>query len=465
MIRTISLGCFVCGLLLILYSLLYDYLFLSGSPGFGLAQKAMILSGFILLVFSKIVTVKAVNNRVKNVLSNKYVFRMFLIFVGIGLTFLLIEILFYLYFYPLIASKNEILKNEYNLLSSRINDKDLGFRIKHAEGLFDKNGFRNENIPNNTDIVAIGDSQTWGINVLRNDNWPTVLSELTGMSIYNMSVGGYGPVQYYKLFVHAINLNPKFVFIGLYFGNDFYDSYDSVYLINLIKKYKTNIELVDNNFIELESEDISKSLEEYRSLNNKSNSGVSLILNNIALFKMIHNYKINSCNNKSSNFAVAKGWAIINPTIAHYYHDSILCTIFMSKYRYLALNYKDPIINEGLNITENIMNDINKLGATHNIDIAFVLIPTKEKVYEDLVSVDNLEPNLQYEYLVNSEEIVRKRILSYCKLNNIKCIDTLASLKGALELDKPIYMKNHDGHPNKEGYAYIAKSVYKWLHQ
>src|SRR6267143_427695 len=104
-------------------------------------------------------------------------------------------------------------------------DPELGNRLAPNIVGLDSNGFRNDVVPTRADIVAIGDSQTWGVNADRQDAWPQQLAKLSGRSVYNMSLGGYGPVQYWVLTDRAQKFSPRIIIVGLYFGNDFYDTY------------------------------------------------------------------------------------------------------------------------------------------------------------------------------------------------------------------------------------------------
>ena len=59
-------------------------------------------------------------------------------------------------------------------------DDVLGHRIEPGSGGHDEWGYRNKNVPESSDIVAIGDSQTYGIGATSTDAWPAVLAEFTG---------------------------------------------------------------------------------------------------------------------------------------------------------------------------------------------------------------------------------------------------------------------------------------------
>ena len=86
--------------------------------------------------------------------------------------------------------------------------------------------FRNARRPETADIVCIGDSMTYGVIVPASESWPVILAKLSGESVYNMGLGGYGPIQYLYLLQNlAVKLRPRTVIVGFYFGNDFFDVY------------------------------------------------------------------------------------------------------------------------------------------------------------------------------------------------------------------------------------------------
>ena len=99
-------------------------------------------------------------------------------------------------------------------------DERLLYVLDTGLGDVDDSGFRNPAIPERVDIVAIGDSLTYGNNVFWRESWPYKLATMTGRSVYNFGVGGYSVYQYYQLFTQALKFRPKHVLIGLYVAND-----------------------------------------------------------------------------------------------------------------------------------------------------------------------------------------------------------------------------------------------------
>lgn len=89
----------------------------------------------------------------------------------------------------------------------------------------DDRGFRNPSALDSATVVALGDSHTYGSSVSSKETWPSILSARLGEDVYNMGLGGLGPAKNDVNLSIAIELNPKLIVFGLYFGNDFYDDF------------------------------------------------------------------------------------------------------------------------------------------------------------------------------------------------------------------------------------------------
>lgn len=107
--------------------------------------------------------------------------------------------------------------------SNRRAHQALGYTLAEDFAEADQFGFRNsEEVADSVrnDIVAIGDSHTYGYNVAATESWPGVLSARTGLSVYNYGMGGYGLLQYRYLFDEALQRAPTVVLVGLFLIND-----------------------------------------------------------------------------------------------------------------------------------------------------------------------------------------------------------------------------------------------------
>ena len=106
------------------------------------------------------------------------------------------------------------------LSSNREYDENIGFRASSKIPEIDKEGFRN---PPGTpkEIIAIGDSQTFGFNVRSASAWPPRLSQMIGKKIYNFGSGGYGLLTYHALLHLYRKPETKAALIALTPANDF----------------------------------------------------------------------------------------------------------------------------------------------------------------------------------------------------------------------------------------------------
>ena len=86
-------------------------------------------------------------------------------------------------------------------------DKQLLYRGNPLYVDADAAGYRNATRRAQSDIVALGDSQTYGPEN-RDDAWPFVLGKRLGRSVYNMALPAYGPLQSSAKVDEALQLKP-----------------------------------------------------------------------------------------------------------------------------------------------------------------------------------------------------------------------------------------------------------------
>jgi len=112
------------------------------------------------------------------------------------------------------------------LASNRVPDENIGFRSSQKIPGVDAAGFRNpEGMPK--EIVAIGDSQTFGFNVTSENSWPGFLSRDMGKPIYNFGTGSYGLISYHALLKLFLKPETSVAIVTLYPANDFEEFYAS----------------------------------------------------------------------------------------------------------------------------------------------------------------------------------------------------------------------------------------------
>ena len=90
-----------------------------------------------------------------------------------------------------------------------VSDPVLEYRLNPDLPDSDKAGFRNASLIESPFLIALGDSQTYGTGVSREESWPQQLASLSGQQTYNMGVPGYGPVQEFVLMNRAVTSRPR----------------------------------------------------------------------------------------------------------------------------------------------------------------------------------------------------------------------------------------------------------------
>jgi lysophospholipase L1-like esterase len=91
----------------------------------------------------------------------------------------------------------------------------------------DAHGFNNADPwPARADIVAIGDSLTFGYGVAPDEAWPAFIARaLPDTKVVNLGLIGAGPQQHLRVYeTFGVPLEPKILLVGFFVANDFWDA-------------------------------------------------------------------------------------------------------------------------------------------------------------------------------------------------------------------------------------------------
>jgi lysophospholipase L1-like esterase len=91
----------------------------------------------------------------------------------------------------------------------------------------DAHGFNNADPwPARAEIVAIGDSLTFGYGVAPDEAWPTLIARaLPDKTVINLGLIGAGPQQYLRVYeTFGVPLEPKILLVGFFLANDLWDA-------------------------------------------------------------------------------------------------------------------------------------------------------------------------------------------------------------------------------------------------
>ncbi len=327
----------------------------------------------------------------------------------------------------------------------------LGAVVETKTSGFDEWGFRNRAVPSKADIVALGDSHTYGNTAKMVESWPYVLGCLSKKKVYNMGLGGYGPNQYYYLLMNkALVLKPKIIVCGIYMGDDFENAFSITYGIDYWsflrrENYKdVNPYIWDKTAVSTPT--WHKKIRRWLS---RHSLIYRLVFHGPLLGKIKGNYQIEHASQLYDG-----GVSLIND-------DRNIKEAFLPGHLVSRLDPEDKRIKEGMRITFDLLKEMNEKCAQKYIQFVVVIIPTKEMVFSKFIEHNSKLPlNETINTLLNNERRVRKKLYQFLENNKISYVDTLLALRSKIK-EKLYCQSGIDMHPNKNGYKVIAEEVYR----
>jgi hypothetical protein len=333
-------------------------------------------------------------------------------------------------------------------------DGILGGVIEPGTGGFDAWGYRNRSVPESVDIVALGDSHTYGNTARMEESWPHVTGALTRRSVYNMGMGGYGPNQYFHLMTtRALGMKPAVVLCGLYMGDDFENAFAMTYGVEHWSYLRQQrFENIDAD-IWREPED-DKVLKDLR---------VWLSRNSVLYQVVVHGPVAGRLKGYIQLSRAAREPDPLTTTLIAE-NESIREAFRPAAIRdRLDLGRKE--IREGLRITKRLLQDMNEACRKSGCRFVVVVIPTKEMVFASYLERDSSIPlrGVISELLAN-ERAIRKELFAYFQAAGIRCVDTRPALERMA--GQGLYAQSdRDMHPGRNGYRVIAESVADYVNR
>lgn len=349
-----------------------------------------------------------------------------------------------------------ILKPSNYLQVEMIEDKVLG-RVpsiaSRAHG-FDAWGFRNPEVPKTVDIVAIGDSHTYGNTATMEDSWPYVLSQLSGRSVYDLAMGGYGPNQYYYLFkTKALSLKPSMIICGLYMGDDFENAFLITYGLNYWA-YLRELPPAKVNFDIWEAPPPP-------SLNKKIRLWLS---RNSVIYQLVFHGPIFGSEQgefqikHASTIYPGEGTSLVIP-------EKHIEEAFLPKGILRRLDQSSESVREGMRITFKLLSEMDKTCRENNIQFIVAVIPAKEMVFADYLEHNpSLPLHEVFDKLLPNAQLANEKTFKFLTDAGIRYVDTLPALREARE--HQLYARTAtDTHPNKNGYRVIGQAIFDALRE
>jgi len=356
-------------------------------------------------------------------------------------------------------------------------DARLGMRGNPAAPEHDDHGWRNAQRPARVEQVAIGDSQTYGDEVGREQAWPQRLAAHSGLRTYNLALGGYGPVQYLRLVDDALALAPERVLIGLYAGNDLADAYLAVHerglADELLPDAATRAELgaAANERGPLTAAWLATGAARRGRVKQALRQLGEPIVNHSRLFGLLHALvrvatprrpEKRTGSRRKSWEHYARRVADLDPALLLPVPAGRSGTILTPSARAAVLDASDPRVREGERIGLAAL-DAAARRCGERCRLIVVAIPTKELVFADAVSAQRMQPPRVYDRLVADERALWSRVREFLARRGIELVDSLPELRAALARGDDPYPPDWNGHPNDAGNDAIALAVLRAL--
>jgi hypothetical protein len=341
-------------------------------------------------------------------------------------------------------------------VSNKVNHEKLGHVMDVNMKEIDEHGFRNNILPS-IDVVALGDSHTYGFNVSSDNSWPKLLGRKLKKNVYNFGMGKYGILQYQYLLSKSIELNPEVILLGLYLPNDLMDVCDLVssnqYWASRAKEF-----YIDSNLCP----EIQKERHTSTEVTNKKKD-VSIrkwLKEKFATISIASEYYSRfSTLKKLENGKIINGLMINDKEI-----KTVIGFIGIIVHR-RNMNLNKPHIQMAYEFREECLTEAKKNTELNNIRFGVLFIPSKERVfYKYLMQMDYRVPKV-YKELVAFEDALKENISLFLENTGISFIDVLPDMENALLEYGQIYPIKDDGHPNEIGYQIYAESAFNLYQQ
>ena len=432
----------------------------SGYPGFGPLQIAGIIAGLVLMGLGAAIFAPASRRRLATWAGAPVALACF----GIGAGAVVAEV--GLRVLGGAAGETALFAVEMRELMEPIVNPVLEYRVAPNAAGHDANGYRNDIAPKRADIVALGDSWTWGINAKRSETWPAQLAGLTGRTVYNMGMGGYGPAQYWALLDEALVFRPTFVIVGLYLGNDIQNAEAVVYRRDAYVRFRNAGDRVTSRELERIVALQRRQAKDWQARHmaeiarTRLSGWTSLLLNYSATVRLMYQSGLwPGTTLKDLKFAAAKAWAAENPEYVSVLDADHVRTILGTGQRLVAVDLDNPRVREGLALTKVLLREIDARLRSAGARLLVLILPSKELAMAAAFNAAGGTMSETYAKAVRMEDRIRREMVAFLDHDRVAFVDALEVLRESLSRGMPVFPTNDDSHPTAAGYRLLAEAA------
>lgn len=292
----------------------------------------------------------------------------------------------------------------------------------------DASGFRNRHSEGPVDVVAIGDSFTFGYGVDYQDSWTALLEQNTGWTVANLGQAGFGPQGELEILeTEGLRLRPRLV-VWQFFANDFLDAgmFDQWQRAGKPNRWQWEAQLLATERETDAHEGILTGLRGLLHRNLVSYELVKYVLG-VGSYRTVRSQQVPVIVNGSRlylNRAQLDGWT--NPDWS--------------------------AISEGRELTETALLQARQATEAAGASFVVLLIPSKEEVLRNWLGDEaNQDP---WSRPRNSQHL-----LEFCQREGFTCFDGYDAMEQTVTQGGAAPYFSHDGHMNAAGHKVIADEL------
>ncbi len=357
--------------------------------------------------------------------------------------------------------------------SPTVPDPVLGHRPAPQMSDSDTAGFRNPRRPDVVPVVAIGDSQTFGVGVTRQESWPHVLGNEHGIPTYSMAYGGYGPTHYLVLGREALDeLDPRVIVVAIYPGNDLVDSWRMVHERGQLQEFLPDgADAPDFTAGQPGEPPPQSEWLRLREATAGTGGGVGSLRTVLARHTRLYGFaravKRTAARSFSSDAGLQRADPdpeVVRATVANADPEMLLpvragavATVLTPGARRAVVDLSDARIREGLRLSLEAIRALHLEASRAGVRVVVLMLPTKENVFA--LWVDTTDGADLVRQLVDDESRIWGEFTALCDDLAVECVSALGGLRSAVQDGSNPYFSDWDGHPSVLGHRVIAATV------
>lgn len=343
-------------------------------------------------------------------------------------------------------------------------DEVLGYRFSPYVAGHDATGHRNERVPASCDVLALGDSWTYGYGVRACQAWPAQLAGCHGIEVYNAGIGGYSALHADATFAEFEALPQRAVVFALFLGNDLSDAFTYVYEEGLFPAFRTEAEAetartmhtLRETAFELDGDDLRP--RGHPPLKWHEYSAILRLLRGV-WYDVGH-----------AGGAIQGPWAspyegaVENPHRFGFDAAPRLRTVFPTPLASrLAVDLGDARIRAGLRLTLEAVRSMAERARRLEVEFAVALLPTKFSVYAAWLPTSGVAVPAELDGILRAHRAAeldaKAQLVAGFERLGVGVVDTEAEFVRRLEVGTPAFFENDDAHPTAAGHFAIAESL------